>query len=171
MDSWCIHTLTSNSSDNSESTLTLVFAPSYRLITDLTKTSGILLFLIAHSNIYGSVNKSSLNTYTVDGRTHIILLGMWLLLSTSPLIVCIIFFQSDLPSSTVINQILFDQALVLMPSILKSSVSLKHCSHPFTMHVHTKQTYLCYKRTRIFYKQNIYITQIPPYLCLLPVIM
>ena len=48
-DPWCIPTLTSNSSDNSESTLTLVFAPSYSLITDLTKTSGILFFLVAHS--------------------------------------------------------------------------------------------------------------------------
>ena len=40
-DPWCIPTFTSHSSDNSESTLTLVFAPSYRLIADLTKTSCI----------------------------------------------------------------------------------------------------------------------------------
>ena len=47
----CIPSLTSISSDNSEYTLTLVFAPSYILITDLTKTSGIPFFLIANSNI------------------------------------------------------------------------------------------------------------------------
>ena len=51
-DPWDIPTLTSNSSDNSESTLTLVFAPSYRLIADLTKTYGIPFFLIAHSNTF-----------------------------------------------------------------------------------------------------------------------
>ena len=47
IDHWCITTLTSN---NSEYTLILVFVPLYRLITDLAKTSGILFFLIAHSN-------------------------------------------------------------------------------------------------------------------------
>ena len=36
-DQWSINTLTSNSSSIPESTLTLVFAPSYRLITDLIK--------------------------------------------------------------------------------------------------------------------------------------
>ena len=51
-DPWCIPTLTSNSSDNSQSTLALVFAPSYRLITDLTQTSGIPFFFIAHSNTF-----------------------------------------------------------------------------------------------------------------------
>ena len=39
-DPWCIPTLTSNSSGNSEFILTLVFAPSPRHITDLIKTSG-----------------------------------------------------------------------------------------------------------------------------------
>ena len=51
-DPWCITTLTSSSSTNSKSTLTLVFAPSYRFITDLTNTSGIPFFLIAHSNTF-----------------------------------------------------------------------------------------------------------------------
>ena len=51
-DPWFIHTLTSTFSDNSESTLTLVFAPSFRLITDLTKTSGIPFFLNAYSNTF-----------------------------------------------------------------------------------------------------------------------
>ena len=49
-DPWCIPTMTSNSSDNSESTLNLVFAPSYILITDLTKISSIKSLLIANFN-------------------------------------------------------------------------------------------------------------------------
>ena len=58
-DPWCIPTLTSNSSDNSESTITLVFAPSYRLITGQTKTSGIPFFLIAYSNTFlGTLSKA-----------------------------------------------------------------------------------------------------------------
>ena len=64
---WYIPTLTSNSSVNSESTLTLVFAPSYRLISDLTKTSGITFFLIAHFyTLLGTLSNLSLgpqNTY------------------------------------------------------------------------------------------------------------
>ena len=51
-DPWCISTLTSNSFDKSESTLTHVFAPSYGLITELTKTSGNPSFLIVHSNAF-----------------------------------------------------------------------------------------------------------------------
>ena len=66
-DPWCIPTLTSNSSDNSESTLTIVFPPSYRLITDLTKTAGIPFFPNAHSNTFlGTLSMFSLapqNTY------------------------------------------------------------------------------------------------------------
>ena len=58
-DPWCIPTLTSNSSDNSESTLALVFATPYRLITDLIKTSGIHFFLITHSNTFlGTLSKA-----------------------------------------------------------------------------------------------------------------
>ena len=58
-DPWCIPTLTYDSSDNSESTLTLVFAHSYRLFTDLTKTSGIPFFLIAHySTFLGILSKA-----------------------------------------------------------------------------------------------------------------
>ena len=49
-DPWSIPTSTSNSSSNSESSYTLVFVPSYRLIADLTKISGIPFFLIANSN-------------------------------------------------------------------------------------------------------------------------
>ena len=45
-------TLTLNSSDNSKSTLTLVLAPSYTLITDLANTYGIFFFLIAHANTF-----------------------------------------------------------------------------------------------------------------------
>ena len=64
---WQHRSLTSNSSDNSESTLTYVFAPSYRHITDLTKTSGIPFFLIANSStILDTLWKLSLgpqNTY------------------------------------------------------------------------------------------------------------
>ena len=51
-DPCCIPTLTLISSDNSQSTLTLGFAPSYRLITDITKTSGVPFFLNAHSNAF-----------------------------------------------------------------------------------------------------------------------
>ena len=58
-DPWCIPTLTSNSSDNSESTQTFVFAPSYRLITDLTIMSGTPFFLIAHSKTFlGTLSKA-----------------------------------------------------------------------------------------------------------------
>ena len=49
-DPWCILTLTSNASDNSEFTLTLGSAPLYRLITDPTKTSDVPILHIAHSN-------------------------------------------------------------------------------------------------------------------------
>ena len=66
-DPWCIPTLTSNSSDNSESTLTLVFAPLYRLIADQAKTSCIPFYLIAHSNtLLGTLSKAfftSTSTY------------------------------------------------------------------------------------------------------------
>ena len=59
-DPWCTPTLTSNSSENSESTLTLVFAPSYKLITDLTKTAGIPFYLIAHPNtFFATLSKAS----------------------------------------------------------------------------------------------------------------
>ena len=51
-DHWCIPNLTSNSSDNSESTLTLVSVPSYKLFTDLTNTSSLSFFHIAHSNTF-----------------------------------------------------------------------------------------------------------------------
>ena len=52
--------LTSNSTDNSESTLTLVFTPSYRLITGLAKSSGIPFLLNTHSNTFlGTLSKAS----------------------------------------------------------------------------------------------------------------
>ena len=58
-DPWCIPTLTSNCSDNSESTLTLVFAPSYRLISDLTQTYLIPFFINAHSTTFlGTLSKT-----------------------------------------------------------------------------------------------------------------
>ena len=48
-----IHTLTSKSS------LTFVFAPSYKLITHPTKTSGIPFFHIAHTNTFlGTLSKA-----------------------------------------------------------------------------------------------------------------
>ena len=52
----------SSFSNNSESTLTLVFVPSYRLITDLTKASGIPFFLTAHS--YTFLATLSLDQYS-----------------------------------------------------------------------------------------------------------
>ena len=52
MDPWCTPTFTSNSSDNYTPAMTLVFAPSYKLITALTITSGIPFFLIAHSTTF-----------------------------------------------------------------------------------------------------------------------
>ena len=55
----CIPSLTQNSYDNSESTLTLVFAPSYRLVTDLSKTYSIPFFFIVHSNTFlGTMSKA-----------------------------------------------------------------------------------------------------------------
>ena len=57
---WCIPTLTSNSSYNSESTLTLICTPSYRLFTDLSKTSGIPFFVVAHFNTFPGTVKSFL---------------------------------------------------------------------------------------------------------------
>ena len=57
-DNWSIQMLTCNSSDNTQSTSTLVFPPSYRLITELTKSHSIPFFLTAHSNIFlGTLSK------------------------------------------------------------------------------------------------------------------
>ena len=53
--SWCIPSLTSNSSDNSETTLTFVFAQSFKLITDLSKPrleKSIPFSLNDHSNTF-----------------------------------------------------------------------------------------------------------------------
>ena len=74
---------TSNSSDNSQSTLTHAFTPTYRLITDLTKTTGIPFFLNAHSNTFlVSMSKafSRSTTHTIFYLWHDTLLAQSLVL-------------------------------------------------------------------------------------------
>ena len=59
IDHWHIHTLRLNACDSSESTLIIVFAPSYRLITDVDKFCGIPFFFFTHLNtLFGALSKA-----------------------------------------------------------------------------------------------------------------
>ena len=64
IDPWCIPTLTTNFSDNSESTLTLVFTPSYRLTTHLAKTSCIPSSSLPIPTLSSVLTLGPQNTYT-----------------------------------------------------------------------------------------------------------
>ena len=77
-DPWCIPTFASNS-DNSASTLTPVFAQSFRL-TNLTKASGIPFFRIAHCNTFLYSVKSFLYVY----KAHIQLFSFSIILFLQP---------------------------------------------------------------------------------------
>ena len=79
-DPWCIPTLTSNSSDNSESALTLVFAPSY---THHRSNQNICYFFLPHCP-FQHFPQYSVKSFLLVHKAHIQLFSFSMILFLHP---------------------------------------------------------------------------------------